>query len=437
MPEAQTPSLAQIHNIAEKIVSVLNLSVSVRNNDLRNIDTFIERILLASNETVEHSCHTLTEKANFNHIDLRNLHNLYLKDIKFSEKAGEEGRIFIISDRYHAEKKVEFSARNLGELELRGARLKNELTKLKKQKPNISLYDALTILVRNPYDLALQSKALLQQGLCDSLQLEDPEQATKILKQLVKPLAKLSTAFLDYIAELRGQKSSVEWDTDKKEPNISDAEITKLLKKVFTYRGLEMIQLALDEHKSADDIKSFFREKAAILENITQNEVETFQDNLEQSQKWIQTIRELADNPSYAQYKPNIMAVAESAEALVNWYSSEISFFKGEETDEEREASGYSLKNPQVGVKSVNNFCKAVNDAQKLPIGELSWKNVLNVFLFLPSIVNLIHSHGRSFWLRNNPIAKEFKENSAQILHQASIEGLLNSSKYHVRASLH
>lgn len=47
-------------------------------------------------------------------------------------------------------------------------------------------------------------------------------------------------------------------------------------------------------------------------------------------------------------------------------------------------------------------FKQAVNAVQHLRIRTISWKNIFNVFLFIPGIINFIKTGGRDFWFKSS-----------------------------------
>ena len=106
--------------------------------------------------------------------------------------------------------------------------------------------------------------------------------------------------------------------------------------------------------------------------------------NIKKAQAWIAEVEDLADKVA-SKDKSRVENVAKTAKILLQEY-----------------IAPHSDEKSQVQVQTVRNFKQAVNAVQDLQIKSISWKNVFNVFLFIPSIINLIKTGGQSFWLRSS-----------------------------------
>lgn len=107
---------------------------------------------------------------------------------------------------------------------------------------------------------------------------------------------------------------------------------------------------------------------------------------VKQAKDWIKIVEDLTLTAADSRKDP-LLRVASTAKKLLN---------------------GYLVKNrPEEMQTLFNDFRKELNNVQTLHLKELSWKNVFNIFCFIPSIVNYIKTGGQSFWLRPKQVAIE------------------------------
>ncbi len=106
-----------------------------------------------------------------------------------------------------------------------------------------------------------------------------------------------------------------------------------------------------------------------------------------QAHNWINQMEWLAEQDS-KNYNL-IIAVANTAEKVLAGYKRNL-------PAEEQKILALQFKN-------------AVNSAKNLHIGTLNWKNIFNVFLFIPSIIQLISTGGNRFLFRSTPIKDDHK----------------------------
>ncbi|HBS51837.1 MAG TPA: hypothetical protein DEA62_02465 [Coxiellaceae bacterium] len=101
----------------------------------------------------------------------------------------------------------------------------------------------------------------------------------------------------------------------------------------------------------------------------------------ENVRKFINDIKKLEGEANEEADKRKIKEVVTAAEAFLEMYKGNGPIDKQNE--------------------HVKALTEAVDNVQGLKISKLSWKNVLNVFFFIPSFINLIKTRGEAFWFRS------------------------------------
>ncbi|MBU0745090.1 MAG: hypothetical protein KKE11_07005 [Gammaproteobacteria bacterium] len=239
-----------------------------------------------------------------------------------------------------------------GNTELRGERLRLMLTDLKEKNPNLTLYDALTKFIQHP--------GLMTEYFATPVFQADPHK-----EEIFATLTKLSEAGLDYLWVGKSQ-------------NISEDELEENLKRAFSSHNKELLTLAL-AGGSEEDLCQFLQSKTGLTKTIEQAEIK--KTGLIQANEWLKTVQDLTKQ------NPKAQPMATAAKNLLDWYSQENPDLTQEK-------------------KIVNDFKIAGNEAQKTHLDILSWKNILKIFSFIPSIANLMKSSRKSLWIKHEETAR-------------------------------
>jgi hypothetical protein len=229
----------------------------------------------------------------------------------------------------------------------------------------------------------------------------DPTSPGKIEQKIKEALIKLIAGCQGYVTINKNQNISNLKRVMKSESinaillgalTKNDSEFKKILdEKINTLlRQEKNAQKAIDDEREFAEqlsqakkhIKEATDSAAAIAADI---------ENKEKGNQWITWVLEL--QKSHPDYEQKIKKVADTAQALLDcWLSNK------------------DMK------KVTEDFEKAADDVQDLQIGALSWKNILNIFLFIPSIVTLIKTKGESFWLRTQTVGETEVMKNKQML---------------------
>lgn len=328
----------------------------VNNN---GVDSFMDICVLGQmKQTVENNANVFTERKNFmpEEISVMKEKTSAINNINYvlPEKNDNNQNIFKI--KIGDTTTIDFSNRSAEHYEMRGQLLRDSLDKLKKISPEITLYEALTeLVIKNPetmtmgfYSTRLHNLHLNFQSPFRPPNLPTPEAGKYHQKKevVVNALTTLSIACINYI-------------TEKEKLGHKREELAAELKNIITDNKKEIFQLILDNTKSEKDILQFIKNNTP---------------DIKQAEKWINEVRDLKKNYSNEQKK--IENVAEAAEKLLEQYKSQNPLQKDSQKS--------------YNTATIQKLNETINEAQKLHIEKFTKKSILNVFFFIPGLINLI-----------------------------------------------
>ena len=267
--------------------------------------------------------------------------------------------------------------------ELRGSVLRQVLDKYKSVNPEMTLYDALDCEVKNPKSVVAYAlnPTMLQVGYESFPSLLQQKEGgntgltnygCEVADKIINGFTELSLACMDFVKE--GRRAG-----------ISDEALTEGLERFVTENKRKIIQSALaDRPLNRDEFHLELLKQTPALQDYYQ------------ARLWIKNVRSLATKYTGTD-KSNIDVVINTAEKMLNSHISDA-------PSEQQQAI-------------TKNFLEAVGKVQSLHTEKLNRKNVLNVFLFIPSIVNLIKTKGEHFWFKSTvkeTVPELLKERKAQ-----------------------
>lgn len=233
---------------------------------------------------------------------------------------------------------IPFSNRQSSRNELRGAILRDRLNELKRTNSEMHLYDALIALEQDPKQMV--------QYIYPPFFSETIDNSLKA--NIIEGLNSLARACIKYA----------------KENTLSDENAISTLQSILT-NNPTIYKAALNGAN-----------QNTLFEILNSNQ------DIIKAQQWIDDVRSLV--LKYPEHQEKLSALVQSAQNLIGCHTT----------------------TPQDHTKIqelTKTFKEHVNTVQQLHLGKtLSWKNIFNIFCFIPSIVNIIKTEGRDFWLKNN-----------------------------------